>query len=244
MKKLLVIFLGIVFSAASANADVCLKQKSHTDSYYYGGMTNPAEDEETETWIGAGRMAVLSENTSVIIDVNAKQMFFVNHRDSTYAEMAIPMDWSRVVDQELLGRLTMFKRQGNVEATEETKKIGEWECKGYKVITWIPYMDIKYDEREMTMWAATNAPVDMAVYGEMNVELGKLRNYSDELIEETKKVEGVPVAAEGVVYQKGFSVNTSDELVEMFEGEPPADAYSVPEGYAKKDQLTIQDLRN
>jgi hypothetical protein len=243
MKTLLVIFLLLTFPAA-AYADVCVKQHSHTDEYYYGGITNPAEDEDNELWICADKMAVHGENTAVLIDISEKQMTFVNHTDSSYVEIALPMDWSKVVDEQLLGRLNMFKRQGTVEPTGETKKIGEWECAAYKLLTWIPYMDIKYDEREMTTWVVTNAPIDMAAYAEMVVELGKLRNFGDELIEETKKMEGLPVESSGVVYQKGFSVNTSDSLIEMFEGDPPADAYAVPEGYTKKDQLTIQDLRS
>jgi hypothetical protein len=244
MKTLLVIFLMLTIPAAAAYADVCVKQKSHTDGYYYGGTTTPPEDDESEIWIGAGKMAVHGENTAVIIDQADSLMIFVNHTDSTFAEIALPMDWSQVVDEALLGRLSMFKRQGEIVATGETKKIGDWECAAYKLVTWIPYMDIKYDEREITTWVATNAPIDMAAYTEMMVELGKLRNFSDELIEETKKMEGLPVSSDGVIYQKGFSVNTTDELIEMFEDDAPDGTYAVPEGYTKKDQLTIQDLRS
>jgi hypothetical protein len=243
MKTLLVIFLMLTVPAV-AYADVCVKQHSHTDGYYYGGMNNPPEDEDTELWIGADKMAVHGENTAVIIDNGAALMTFINHTDSSYVEIALPMDWSKVVDEQLLGRLNMFKRQGEIVPTGETKKIGDWECAGYKLVTWIPYMDIKYDEREMTTWAVTNAPIDMTAYGEMVVELGKLRNFSDELIEETKKIEGLPVESVGVVYQKGFSVDTNDALIEMFEGDAPEGVYAAPEGYTKKDQLTLQDLRS
>lgn len=243
MKTLIVIFLMLAMPAAAAYADVCVKQQSHTDAYYYGGVTNPAEDEETELWIGTDKMAIMSENTSVVINTAAKQMLFINHRDSSYAEIALPMDWAQVVDAQLLGRLNMFKRQGTVEPTGETKKIGKWDCEAYKLVTWIPYMDIKYDEREMTTWAVTNAPIDMTAYTEMMVEVGKLRNFSDALIEETKKIDGLPVESAGVVYQKGFSVDTKDALIEMFEDDAPADVYSIPDGYKKKEQLTIQDLR-
>ena len=57
-------------------------------------------------------------------------------------------------------------------------------------------------------------------------------------------MEGLPVASDGVIYQKGFSVDTNEELIEMFEEDAPAEVYAVPEGYTKKDQLTIQDLRS
>lgn len=243
MKTLLALSLMLTIPAAAVHADVCLKQKSHTEQYYYGGVTNPAEDEDTEMWIGPNKMAVISENTSIIVDNASKLMYFINHRDSTYAEIAMPMDWSQIVDQQLAGRLAMFKRQGEVKPTGETKKIGEWSCKEYEVVSYIPYMDTRFDERESKVWVTTDAPIDLAAYTEMTDELGKLRNYSDALIEEFKKLEGLPVASEGVLYMRGFTVNTSEQLLKMYEEKAPEGVYSVPKGYNKKDQLTMQDLR-
>lgn len=242
MKTVFAIFLMLTIPLA-AGADLCVKQNSHTDSYYYGGVTNPSEDEESVMWISADKVAVTGETRSVIIDLPAKSMFFINHNDSTYAEMTLPMDWSQVVDPQLLARLNMFKRQGEIKATEEKKKIGEWECEGYEVSSWIPYMDTRFDEREMTVWVTEDVPIDLGKYNEMTTELYKLRNYSDAMIEEMKKIEGVEVASEGVIYMRGFTVNTEDKLIEMFEEDPPPDVYSVPKGYSKKDILTIQDLR-
>lgn len=243
MKTLLAVVL-ILIIPAFARADVCMKQRSHTDSYYYGGVTNPAEDEETVTWISSDKMAASSERRLIIVDATAKAMYFVNHTDSTYVQIALPMDWSAVVDQGLLARLNMFKRVGEVKAADETKKIGDWECRGYDVLTWIPYRDIRYDEREIRVWAATDAPVDFDFYNEVLPELWNLRNYSDSLMVEMKKLKGVEVASEGVAYQRGFSVNTSEELLDMFPADPPPGVYSVPKGYTKKDQLTVQDLRD
>ena len=108
MKTLLVICLMLAIPAAAAYADVCVKQHSHTDGYYYGGVTTPPEDEDIELWIGADKMAVISENTSVVINAGADQMTFINHRDSSYAEIALPMDWSQIVDAQLLGRLLVI----------------------------------------------------------------------------------------------------------------------------------------
>jgi hypothetical protein len=242
MKTLPALILILMIPAA-AHADVCMKQKSHTDSYYYGGVTNPADDQQTETWMSSDKIASIGNTRTVIVDGAADVMYFVNHTDSTYVEIALPMDWSAVVDGPLLGRLNMFKRMGKVKATDETKKIGEWECRGYDVLTWIPYMDIRYDEREMKVWMATAPPADAAYYIETMPEFWTLRNYSDSLMVEMEKLKGLEVASEGVVYQRGFTVNSSEELLDMFEAEPPPDVYTVPEGYTKKEHLTIQDLR-
>ena len=171
-------------------------------------------------------------------------MYFIMHGDSTYAEIALPVNWMTVVDSALAGRLQMFRRLGEVKATGETKKIGEWSCKEYEVYSWIRYMDIRYDERETTVWVTEYLPLELAVYHEMTAAVGQIRNYSDDLIEEFKKIEGLPIVSEGVIYMKGFSVDTNEELIEMYEADAPAGVYEIPEGYTKKEQLTMQDLRS
>ncbi len=242
MKKALVIFV-LLAVPATACADVCIKQTSHTDGYYFGGISTPAEDEEAEIWTCSDKMAILSEGRSVIMDAADSLIHFVNHDDSTFVEIAMPMDWTQVVDEQLLGRLNMLKRQGEVKATGETKKIGEWECNGYDVVTYIPYKGIRYEERETTAWAATDVPVDLEAYKDMVAELWTLRNYSDELKEEMRKIEGVEIASEGTLYMEGFGVDISEKVTEMSETEAPQGVYSVPRGYSEKEHLTRRDLR-
>lgn len=42
---------------------------------------------------------------------------------------------------------------------------------------------------------------------------------------------------------KGFTVSSTDEIIEMAEKDPPAGVYSIPQGFTKKDQLTREDLQ-
>jgi len=42
---------------------------------------------------------------------------------------------------------------------------------------------------------------------------------------------------------KGFSVKTTEEVVEILEEDPDPGVYGVPEGFTKKEKLTIQDIR-
>jgi len=243
MRVLLAACLMLFIPITAVHADFCVKQKSHTDGYYNGGVTYPPEDEDREIWIAGDKMAVIGKNRSIIIDSGKKLMFFINHIDSTYAEIDLPLDWPAVVPEQLAGRLQIFRRHGEVRETDETKKIGEWNCKGYDVASWILYEGNRYYEVETKVWVTTDLPIDLDTYAPVVDEIGRLRNYHDDFIKELGKIQGVQMASETVNYRQGFSFGSNEDLLEAFEEDPPADVYSVPEGYTKKEQLSIQDLR-
>jgi len=56
-------------------------------------------------------------------------------------------------------------------------------------------------------------------------------------------MKGFPVSTDAKIYMKGFSLNSYDRVIEAQEKTPPPGTYLVPEGFSKKDELTMQDLR-
>lgn len=54
---------------------------------------------------------------------------------------------------------------------------------------------------------------------------------------------GYPLKMETEIIIKGFTVSSTDEIIEMAEKDPPAGVYSIPQGFTKKDQLTREDLQ-
>jgi len=243
MRILLFLLLICLFPAAVAQADVCVKRHTHTEGYYNGGVDYPPEDRDDEIWISGDKIAVIGPNRSVIVSSADSLMFFVNHTDSSYVEIALPMDWTAAAGEQLAARVMSFQRHGEVEETGESKKIGEWNCKGYRTTSWNVYEGKRYYETESTVWVATDLPIDLDAYTAMMNHLGVLRSYHVDYIKELGKMHGVPVSSEAVNYRKGFSFNSNEELLDAFEGDPPAGVYAVPEGYTKKEQITMQDLR-
>ncbi|UCH85160.1 MAG: hypothetical protein JSW50_05575, partial [Candidatus Latescibacterota bacterium] len=128
MKAVLVILAVILVCAGGASADVCFKQHAHTDEYYYGGGVNEAEDQNIEVWFGDKNMAYITENRSIVIDLAAQKLTWVNHNDSTYAETTLPFDWTNIATEETVQWLGRYPRMGKVTATEETKKINGRQC--------------------------------------------------------------------------------------------------------------------
>jgi hypothetical protein len=243
MRSLVLFLAALVVCVPLANADVYLKHEVHTDGYYYGGQNNPPEDEVYEVWIGEKKMSMLFEQRAIIFDLTDSLLTFIVLGDSTYAETPLPLDWSNLLSEEDAARVRMFQTTGEIKEGSETKKLGERDCRSYELTTWIPYEGTRYNETDTKGWVATDLPFDPDAYEEMKIHNLRLQNMKEELIEEVKKIRGYPMAGEDKTYIKGFSVNTTNEVVEIAEKDPPANVYSAPEGFTKKEKLSLQDLR-
>ena len=89
------------FTTVLISADVYIKQKIHTDSYYYGGITRPAEDFELETWIGEKKMAYSEQDLAIKIDMEKNRLLVLDSKEKTYVETTLPPDLSKLVEQRL-----------------------------------------------------------------------------------------------------------------------------------------------
>ena len=248
MKKkrlLLCTVLIILFAPAILlRADTYIKVKRHTDSYYYGGVVNPEQNTEREFWLDEDHLSTITRNRITIIDLGKNRAFVVNRNDKTYVESPLPVELSKLVPEEIAPLLESTVYRGSVEKTGKKRKIGTWKCDEYDLSTYLIYQGQQANIAETRLWAVNKVPFSLEAYQKMADTMQRLDNFSAPLIAELKKIKGYPVAFEMLFYPKGFSVKTTEEVVEMTEKEPPAGVYSVPEGFTKKDKLTIQDLRN
>lgn len=244
MKKILILIVLIFFITTWGSADIFIKQKSHTAGYYYGGINNPAVDTETSIWFNEHQIAVLTEHRIIIIDKKSSKGYFINKSDNSFVQSILPMDLSKMVPDQLAKYLSTVQYHGSVKNTGEVKSIGKYKCSSYKVNSFIMYQGSNVNETDATIWVTTDSPVDAGQYASLNQNLSRLRNYSPQLLEEIKKIKGIPILIENYIYPKGFSVKTTVETVEIAEKQPPAGIYTVPEGCKQKEKLTMQDLRS
>ncbi|KPJ59228.1 MAG: hypothetical protein AMJ46_12050 [Latescibacteria bacterium DG_63] len=242
MKSVILILTALFIGVPLANADVYLRHEVHTDGYYYGGENTPPRDRTYEVWIGEKKMAVLYEHRTIIFDLNRNMLTFINVDDSTYAETTLPLDWSNLLSEEEAARVRMFQTVGIVGETEETMEIDGRECEAYELTTWIPYEGSRYNETDTNGWLTADLPFDVETYEELEVHNLRLQNMKEELLEEVTKKRGYPIALEDKTYVKGFSVRTTNDVVEIAEKDAPAGVYSAPEGFTKKEKLSLGDL--
>lgn len=242
MKTGLLLMAVLLLTATAVTADIHVKQHAHTDEYYFGGQVSPALDSENEIWLGDNKMMFATEKRIIIIDKGENKLTFANKSDSTYAETALPLDWTKFVPEDFAGRLKMFETVGTVEKTGETRMIEGFNCTAYKINAYIPYQGIKYNEQDITLWVTADLPQATKTYGAIAPDILKLRNYKDDFIAELLKIEGFQILEETMNYQQGMGYASSEQAVEVSEKEPPAGAYTLPEWFRKKELLSREDL--
>jgi hypothetical protein len=243
MKTVIVILAALLVPASSAIADICFKQHAHTDEYYYGGGVNPAEDTDTEIWFGDQTMAYITDNRSIVIDLANQKLTWINFGDSTYAETTLPFKWSNIATAEAAAYLWQYPRKGTITATDEVKEVNGKQCTCYNVTTWIEVRGGRYNETDEKMWVTTDIALDWDTFGQMNAVLMKLQNADDDFTAAIGAVKGYPMLSDGDRFIKGFSVKTTEEVVEIIEKDPRPGLYAIPEGFTNKKKLTIEDIR-
>jgi len=183
-------------------------------------------------------------NWKIILDMNRNMMFIINRQDSSYVECNLPFEWSKVVSEDLVGMLKVFERKGSVIKTGNKMKIGTWDCHEYAVNSYFIYEGSKFNETDSKIWASTDLLVDQETFSQMITIMHRFANYDSSFIEQLNMIDGYQVNLESLFYPKGFSVASNQKVIEVIQTNPPSGMYEVPEGYLKKENLTLEELRS
>jgi hypothetical protein len=236
MKKFFALTALVLMAALSLSADIYVKQKTHID----GMMGQPATDVIQEQWISENAFASVSADQSIIMDMKKNLMYMIYHKSKTYVETTLPMDLTKLLPPEFAAMAGMLMMTATVSPTTQTKKVGEWNCMGYDVTITMMGMPMK-----MRLWAATDVPFD---YNQFNAKIWgnvlKGQMMLDEAsVKEMMKIKGFQIASEMSGEIMGMKFNTTTEVLEISKKNPPANVYSAPAGYAKKDKLSMEDIQ-
>jgi len=239
MKRISTVVLGLIlFVSLSYSADVYIKQQSHTDAFSVMGQSQPAKDEVNHIWLGDNKMATHGPDQSVIIDLNDKKMYMINHQNKTYVEMDLPLDISQYFPpqfSQMMGSITV-----SVNPTGETKKIGDWNCTGYDV-----EMNIMMMTTEQKVWASTDVPFDWKMYSEKMLPklIQSTMMLGEDSAQEFMKIKGFQIMTESTMNMMGTDVKSTSEVVEITKKNPPAGTYDPPSDYEKRDKFSMQDMQ-
>jgi len=240
MKKLLAFLAMIGLAALSLSADVYIKTKTHSDAANFMGQTTPATDAVTEQWFNDNQLAQVGAGDSMIIDLAKNMVYMINHTTKSYVETALPLDLAKLLPPEAAAMAGMFKMTATVNPTSETKKVGSWNCTGYDVTISIMGMAMN-----MKVWATTDLPFDAAAFNQkfMPALMKGTMRLDDASVKEFAKIKGFQVASDMNAEIMGAKMHTTTEVLEIAKKNPPAGVYSVPAGYTKKANLSMEDLQ-
>lgn len=218
--------------------DIYIQEKSHTDSYYYGGVVQPASDTAIEIWFNENQLVYSTPGRTVIVDQENKQMTIINRREKTYVQTALPLEMKNILSAEIVGMLQPRQVSGDVKKTAETKILEKWNCSGYDVQVDRPYaLEIKH-------WATKDVAFNWSQLNKMFSPIRQLGNYSEPYIDKLLQIDGFVVLSEITVFLQGSSFGSETRVEGISQKQSPPGTYSIPEGFKKKEQLSIQDLRN
>ena len=209
------LLLLLAVPATPAVADTVLTLQSSIQ-----GLKDQPQPGPVKVWIN-GDMLRRDEgsDTSYILRIDRGKLYILNHGDKTYSELAVA---------DLLK--TVFPPQAQlavkVTATNDTKKVGTWNARKYKVDIKNP-MGLHLDT---TIWASKDVASYQA-YNRLASSLAALQPGAADWARKLETIEGFPVLQEADVEMGGSRFKTREELVSVETLEAPAGAYDIPKGY-------------
>ncbi len=232
-----------------AHADIYMKYKQHTEPFQMMGKTQPAKDEIRETWITKDMIRSDTKESTVIMRVDQKRIYHINHQNKTYMEMPLEMDKiaEKAIDEKKISAQekakakqfmqgmmqNMTKMQATVTETNEKKKIGKWNCTKY-----LQKMTTPMGPSESEIWATAEIKMDTDLANRMQaagiMAMPGMQATMEDLIKEMKKMKGVPVLTISTSNVMNTSVKSTHELMEQAEKQVPTDFYAPPKGYNKQ----------
>jgi len=242
MKQILAVFSFILLTATFAAADGYVKTQSHTDPISVMGQNQPATDIVTEQWIGNGKVATVSPESTTILDIPNQMIYMINHQNRTYVASPLPPDFTKILPPEVAGIMQGMQMTLAVTPTGQKKTIGSRTCDEYDIDMTVAPMTVK-----LKMYATTEVPFDYKDYME-NIFGALIQTQmigiDDASIGELGKINGFVIAQEMTGDIMGASIRQYSEAVEITEKPAPAGIYSVPDGYTRKETLSLEELQN
>jgi len=224
-RRLLLPLLLLFAAAAPGLADTLLTVRSSVE----GLKMDQPQAGEFKIWIAGDKLRRDEGDSSYILRLDRGKLYIVNHADKTYSELAVPGDLQKIASP------PAEQLRVQVTATKETKKIGNWNTRKYKVDLSNP-AGLHLDT---TIWASQEV-ADYRAYNQLAASLAALQPGAAEWSRKLEQIEGFPVVQEADVTMGGSHFKTREELVAVEKRDAPAEAYEIPSGYTARPFVAPQ----
>lgn len=210
-----------------------------------GLMGDTSIEELSKTYLAGERMKIVNEGedaTDMIMDRASGVMTIINHPAKEY----LPIDVKSVMET-MAGpageqmRNMMGDSQVRVVETGETKKIGAWTTREYR-LTRTGMVGI-----EKEIWATEEIDLDLTHFSDMMGQGGPggfLGNSPAGLAqqEEMAKIKGYPILTKTRMEMMGSRMETETEVVLIRKEMIPDTLFEVPAGYTPREMGTGMPL--
>jgi hypothetical protein len=232
--KHIIVVMAILFvTPALLMADTMIRQVEHMDAVDMPGRSIPAQTDTSVAWMKANRARVdKSDTVTFIVHMDDDIAYILNRKEKNYAEISLKQDddssaYPGATKNDPMRQ--MMTISATVTPTDETKKIGDWNCKKYNVDMKLGGLDMKQE-----IWATEDVKIDYDMFHQAsNAMLSQFPGYED-LMTEMKKLKGIPIQTTINVDMMGNKMTRTINVIEIKDAEPPG-GYDVPEGYTKTE---------
>lgn len=237
MKQLLGFIVILPFFAVG-DPDTMITRKTHTDGFVLGEREVPARDATQTIWMrGKDKFRFEEGDRVTIVRLDEKKIHLLNTKDKTVTSVDYPFDFKKYIpeDSPFADQLDRMPQQTvAVKATEETKKVKEWNATKYTVTRSGGFGGGA--GRTEDVWASKDVKVDAAAFHQMytatqSLAMGMGGNAGND---ELKKIEGVPVLIESSRMMGEEKVVSRQEIVSVESKEGAATLFDIPADYEKK----------
>jgi beta-lactamase regulating signal transducer with metallopeptidase domain len=228
-------------------------ERHEDEVYYVKEVTNAKEyfllfekDEKVtnvnELWFGDRRAASCERDLTVIVDLIAGTVTFINHRDKSYLETTHPIVMEDFLGDDFQWRHPWPQTTGAVEELDSTREILGKDCTEYQVDSWKVAGNKQVDFSTIRVWASTDMPFDVSLFHELIENKRRFANRDPEYRAQLAKLKGIQMALKLEVGPFWASRILHSEVVEITSRRAPKGLWSVPEGYTRKEQFTKADF--
>ena len=243
MKKIMFIMVVVLLAVGAASADYKVVLQHHQDGFAMMGQTQAPTDEEHVTWIGNKKLRMDQGSSSTIVDVGAGKMMLLDHDDKTYTEVDLPVDLAALMPPGMAEQMmAMLKFDVTVTASDETKKVGEWNAKRYDLKMTSAMMSL-----DTVIWASTETPIDQAAFFDLFSVVMSLQPGMDSMMEQMRQIDGYVVSQEAAMSMKfagETTVGSTDVVTSIAMVYAPAGTYDPPADYAKEEFDFMARMQN
>lgn len=232
-------------SRPASAPDTVIVRKSHTDAYEIGDREVAARDTTQTIWMrGRDHMRMEEGDRVVIVRADRKKIYVLNGKDKTASTLDLPVDLTQYLPEELRERMKENPRTPRVpeiKATDETKKVGEWDARKHTLEAGGGQGGGSGSE---TLWISTAVGFDTSAFSEFMATVGSLQMNGAGRAQALKKIPGVPVLVERVRTIMETEVKSRDEITKVEIKPAPDGAFEVPADYKEKPYNPISDVIN
>jgi hypothetical protein len=201
-------------------------------------LGEPAAETTSTTWLAGKKLRQDEDDQSVIVDLEQKKVFVLNHAPKTYHEFDVPVDLTRFIPEAQRERyekaVAQMAMNVNVTATDETAEIHGFASKKYLIEMEHPQglkMHAEY-------WTTDQIELDVSLYKALVLEIARLQPGVGDWMERVLEIDGFPVKRDTTIDMLGQQVVSREELSVLEKKPAPDDHYRPPADY-EKTQLDL-----